>query len=105
MTSNNTEFMRVRKIVEGCLQSMLPPGQLSLDDAADWIESGMVDSMGHVEVLLCIETALGLPDLFGRLGEAPPTTTRAAVELILGAISEGAKVQSEEETRTRASSA
>src|SRR5208337_3985702 len=52
----------------------------------------------HVEVLLGIESALGLPGLFGRCGGAPPVTTRAAVEIVLQALAAGAKGDAERGT-------
>jgi len=68
------------------------------DEDRDWIEGGALDSMAHVEVLLGIESAFGLPGLFGRCGGAPPVTTRAAVDIVLQALAAGAKGDAERGT-------
>ena len=49
------------------------------DDGEDWIESGLLDSMAHVEVLMGLERAARTPDLFQRAGVEPPTTIRTAM--------------------------
>jgi len=53
----------------------------------DWIASDSLDSMGHVEVLLTIESAMYLPGLFAQCSDAPPTTTRTAIEAVQKALS------------------
>jgi len=68
------------------------------DEDRDWIEGGALDSMAHVEVLLGIESAFGLPGLFGRCGDAPPVTIRAAVDIVLQALAAGAKGDAERGT-------
>jgi 3-oxoacyl-[acyl-carrier-protein] synthase-3 len=99
MNSSEPEFIRTRKIVEQCVQTALPSGEVLPGEDSDWIESGALDSMAHVEVLLGIESAFELPGLFGRCGGAPPVTTRAAVEIVLQALADGAKGGAERGTR------
>ena len=82
MTATDKNFASIRRTVEKCLRAVLPPETLLPGDDDDWIESGLLDSMAHVDLLLAIETALNVPKLFGRLGVPPPTTLRAAVEAI-----------------------
>jgi 3-oxoacyl-[acyl-carrier-protein] synthase-3 len=98
MDSSSPELIRVRRIVEQCVQAGLPAGELLPGEDSDWIEAGALDSMAHVEVLLGIESAFGLPGLFGRCGSAPPVTTRAATELVSQALAAGAHGDSERGT-------
>lgn len=98
MSSSDPEFIRIRKVVEQCVLSALPSGELLPDEDRDWIKGGALDSMAHVEVLLGIESTFGLPGLFGRCGGAPPVTTRAAVEIVLQALAAGAEGDSERGT-------
>jgi len=83
-------------MVEQCVQTALPAGELLPDEDCDWIESGALDSMAHVEVLLGIETAFCLPGLFGRYGGAPPATTRTAAEIVVQAVSAGVECDVEQ---------
>ena len=86
MRAAKADSIRLREIIEKCLQRVLPAGKgLPVEDE-DWIESDTLDSMAHVDVLLCIERALGLPDLFAQVGEAPPTTTRGTIEAVQKAL-------------------
>jgi 3-oxoacyl-[acyl-carrier-protein] synthase-3 len=87
MTAADENRARIRGTVEKCLRAALPPGILLPGDNDDWIESGLLDSMAHVDVLLAIESALKVPKLFGQFSGAVPTTLRAAVETICGALS------------------
>jgi 3-oxoacyl-[acyl-carrier-protein] synthase-3 len=73
---------RIRDVVERCLKSVISEGARLPPDDEDWIESGLLDSMAHVEVLLCVERAVGSPNLFNRGGRIPPTTMRSAIEAI-----------------------
>ena len=98
MNSSEPEFGRIRKIVEQCVHAALPSGEVLPVEDGDWIESGALDSMAHVEVLLGIESAVGLPGLFGRCAGAPPVTTRAAVEIVLQALAAGNKDHAERGT-------
>ncbi len=77
----------LRQIVKDCLQRTLRPDQVFPADDVDWIASGLLDSMGHVDVLLCIEKAAGLTDFFSRVESAPPTTT----EMVLAALRDAMK--------------
>lgn len=87
MRAAEADSDRIRETVEKCLQGVLPAGKGLPEDDEDWMESDTVDSMGHVEVLLCIESAMGLPNLFAQVGDAPPTTTRSAIEIVQKALS------------------
>jgi len=91
MSSSSPEFIWIQKIVEQCVQTALPSGKMLPEEDSDWIEGGALDSMAHVDVLLSIESAVGLPGLFGRCGGAPPVTTRTAVDIVLQALTAGAK--------------
>jgi 3-oxoacyl-[acyl-carrier-protein] synthase-3 len=65
---------------------VLPPEAPLPADNEDWIESGLLDSMAHVDVLLAIETALNFPKLFGQFGGAP-TTLQGTLEAVCKAFS------------------
>jgi len=69
-------------MVEQCLQTVLPPEALLPGEDEDWIKTGLLDSMAHVDVLLCIETRLASPGFFSRMSDGPPTTTRAAAQIV-----------------------
>lgn len=84
---------RIRRTVEKCMRAVLPPETLLPDDNDDWIESGLLDSMAHVDLLLAIETAVNAPKLFGQVGGPQPTTLRAAVETICRAFSASAQTE------------
>ena len=77
---------RLREIVERCLRLALPEGAVLPGEDEDWIASGMLDSMSHVDVLLSIEKALGLPGLFEQDEKSAPRSTRAVLSAIEGAI-------------------
>jgi len=79
MTPSLEENAQARAMVEGCLRAVLPPDAAMPEDDQDWVESGLLDSMAHVEVLMGLERAANLPDLFARAGVDPPTTIRAAM--------------------------
>jgi 3-oxoacyl-[acyl-carrier-protein] synthase-3 len=87
MTAADENLARARSTVEKCLRAVLPRESPLPDYDADWIQTGLLDSMAHVDVLLAIESALNAPKLFGQLGGALPTTLRTAVETICIAIS------------------
>ena len=87
MKASEPDSVQVREIVEKCLQAVLPAGKALPQEDEDWLESDIVDSMGHVEVLLCIESAMGLPSLFAKAADAAPTTTRSAVAIAHKALS------------------
>src|SRR5712692_11385902 len=73
---------RLQEIVEHCLRLALPEGAPLPANDEDWIAGGALDSMGHVDVLLCIEKAVGLKDFFDRLEGRPPATIRAVVNAV-----------------------
>ncbi len=83
MNAADANSIRVREIVEHCLNSMLRAGDRHPREDEGWIESGAVDSMGYVELLLRIETAMGVSGLFTRNAGALPCTTREAIEVAL----------------------
>src|SRR6266849_3876034 len=80
--TSGDEVTRLRRIVESCLRSVLPEDAEIPGDDADWIESGLLDSMGHVDVLVAIEKAAGVADLAALAGGKPPTTTLSAIEAL-----------------------
>jgi 3-oxoacyl-[acyl-carrier-protein] synthase-3 len=82
------EVVRLRGIVESCLRSVLPEDAEFPGDEADWIASGLLDSMAHVEVLVCIERAAGVADMTALAGGTPPTTISSAIETLRKAASE-----------------
>jgi 3-oxoacyl-[acyl-carrier-protein] synthase-3 len=79
MTPVPEQLAQLRAMVERCLRSVLPPEAAVPEDDLDWVESGLLDSMAHVEALMCLERAANMPDLFARAGVDPPTTIRAAM--------------------------
>lgn len=82
MTFSKTDTSGIREVVESSLRFVLPPlSELPADDE-DWIESGLVDSMGHVEFLLSLERAFGVPNLFNKSGCRAPQTTGAAIDAV-----------------------
>lgn len=99
MKVDDSDSVLAREIVEKCLKAVLPAGKGLPNEDEDWLESETVDSMGHVEVLLCIESAMGLPNLFAQAGNAPPSTTRSAIELVQKALSAGAKSATEKDRK------
>ncbi len=82
MTTTPEELQQIRKQVEQCLRSVLSLDAALPGDDEDWIESGLLDSMAHVEVLMHLERAANSPDLFARAGVDPPTSIRTAIEAI-----------------------
>jgi 3-oxoacyl-[acyl-carrier-protein] synthase-3 len=95
MGAPEDDVVQIRKIVENCLRSVLPveSGLPTYDE--DWIESGLLDSMAHVEVLLCLEKAAHCPNAFNRIGSAPINTIRSAIEAIRNVASSAAEGQSQ----------
>ncbi len=92
---------RLQEIVEYCLRLALPEGAPLPAAGEDWITVGALDSMGHVDVLLCIEKAVGLKDFFSRAEGLPPTTTRAIVDAVQEALAKRREVAQEPATGTR----
>lgn len=88
MAVADPDSARIREIVEGCLRAVLPAGIRLPGLDEDWIETDSLDSMGHVEVLLSIESAVHFPNLFAQGSETPPTTIRAATEAVQKALSQ-----------------
>jgi 3-oxoacyl-[acyl-carrier-protein] synthase-3 len=84
MTFSKTDSTNIREVVEGSLRLVLPPSSELPADDEDWIESGLVDSMAHVEFLLSVERAFGVPGLFNKSGCRAPQTTRAAIDAAQG---------------------
>ncbi len=83
----------IRALVERCLRAVLPPEAVMPEDDLDWVESGLLDSMGHVDVLTGIERATNMPDLLERAGVEPPTTTKTAIEAIQKAFAQPAATE------------
>jgi 3-oxoacyl-[acyl-carrier-protein] synthase III len=83
----------IREIVEGSLRLVLPSSTPLPPVDEDWIESGLVDSMAHVEFLLCVEKALNLPNLFGKGGSAPPQSIRTTIDAVQRALEQRAENQ------------
>src|SRR2546425_3373315 len=73
---------RLRNIVEQCLQQAIGPRAALPADDEDWVGTGALDSMAHVDVLLCIEKAIGLTDFFDRIQGRPPSTTKSVLEAL-----------------------
>ena len=99
MGATEDDVVRIREMVEKCLQSVLPVGSGLPAHDEDWIESGLLDSMAHVEVLLCLEHAANCPNAFNRIGSAPITTTRSAIEAIRNVALSAAESQSQRTER------
>lgn len=102
MESSDQELLRIRKLVETCLQSVLRAGTALPREDEDWIESGLLYSMDVVEVQSCIERAANVRDLFAEAGDVPVTTIRSAVEAVQRALS-GPAEGGLESTRARTS--
>ena len=82
MTLSKTDTSGIREVVESSLRLVLPPSSELPADGEDWIESGLVDSMGHVEFLLSVERAFDVPNLFSKSGCRAPQTTGAAIDAV-----------------------
>jgi 3-oxoacyl-[acyl-carrier-protein] synthase-3 len=95
MTNSNWDSAKIREIVESSLRLVLPSSTPLPPDDEDWIESGLVDSMAHVEFLLCVERALNLPNLFGRAGSVPPQSIRTTIEAVQRGLEQRAGNQAE----------
>jgi 3-oxoacyl-[acyl-carrier-protein] synthase-3 len=79
MASSKTDSSSIREVVESSLRLVLPSSSDLPADDEDWIESGLVDSMAHVEFLLSVERAFGVTNLFSKSGCRAPQTTRTAI--------------------------
>lgn len=99
MGAPEDDVVRIREIVEKCLRSALPVGSALPTYDEDWIESGLLDSMAHVEVLLCLENVAHCPNGFNRIGSGPITTIRSAIEAIRNIASGAAESQSQTKER------
>ena len=88
--AGSTDFTedRFREIVESCLRLVLSAGASLPAEDEDWVASGALDSMSHVDALLCIEKAANLPDLFARLEGDPPRTTQSVLAALRKLVSE-----------------
>ncbi len=95
MTTNLKNPDEIREAIHKCMRLVLPEDSGLPADEDNWITSGLLDSMGHVEILLCIEKALGLPNLFGQEGAAPPRTIRSAIEIARAALSRAEHMNAE----------
>ncbi len=79
---------RLREIVDQCLRLALPEASPLPAEDEDWIASGALDSMAHVDVLLCIEKAAGLTNVFNRVEANLPRSRRSVFHALRAAISE-----------------
>jgi len=88
--AGSTDFTedRFREIVKRCLRLVLSAGASLPAEDEDWVASGALDSMSHVDALLCIEKAANLPDLFARLEGDPPRTTQSVLAALRKLVSE-----------------
>ncbi len=86
MSANSENSTQIRETIRKCLRFVLPADSRLPEDDEDWITGRHLDSMGHVDLLLCVEKSLGYPNLFGHDGADPPRTTRSAVEIVRGAL-------------------
>jgi len=73
---------RLRGIVEQCLRLALGTEAPLPADDEDWVGGGALDSMAHVDVLLCIGKAIGLPDFPGRIEGRPPSSTKSVLHAL-----------------------
>src|SRR6266852_8886466 len=95
MGAPEDDVVRIREMVEKCLRLVLPLGSSLPTHDEDWIESGLLDSMAHVEVLPCLENAANCPNAFNRIGSAPITTIRTAIAATRNVASSAAEGQSQ----------
>jgi len=95
MSPSDQESLRIRKLVDTCLASVLPAGTALPAEDEDWIESGLLYSMDVLEVQSCIERAANLPGLFAQAGDVPATSIRSAVEAVQRALSRPVQGSSE----------
>ena len=79
-----------RSLILRCLRTMIPPEVALPGEDVDWIESGLLDSMAHVEVLVCMEKAAGLPGVFDQHPGGPPRSIRSTQEWLARARAAGA---------------
>jgi 3-oxoacyl-[acyl-carrier-protein] synthase III len=70
-----------RRIVEACFHQQAGPATPFPDEAADLIETGILDSMAWVSFLRAVETASGVADLGSGLNEQP-----ASIAAVLAAM-------------------
>jgi 3-oxoacyl-[acyl-carrier-protein] synthase-3 len=78
----------LRTLVQKCLSEVLRAGDVLPPDQEDWIESGLLDSMALVDVLLSVEKAAGLPGFLDRQEGRPPRCTVDAVAALRAALAE-----------------
>jgi len=71
-----------RAVVEQCLRTMLSPGSELPSPDADWIGTGLLDSMAHSEVLICIEKRAGFEDLFENVPGGPPRSINGTTRVL-----------------------
>jgi hypothetical protein len=50
MGATEDDVVRIREMVEKCLRAVLPVGSGLPAHDEDWVESGLLDSMAHIEV-------------------------------------------------------
>jgi 3-oxoacyl-[acyl-carrier-protein] synthase-3 len=99
MKSNPQTPNEMRAAILKCLRLILPDDSLLPEDDLNWVTSGLLDSMGHVDLLLCIEKSLGLPGLFNQEGAESPRTISSAIEIAQAALSRAGNPKSEEASK------
>jgi 3-oxoacyl-[acyl-carrier-protein] synthase-3 len=77
-----------RELVRHCLEGALRPGDTLPADGDDWIETGLLDSMSLVDVLLCVEKETGLAGFVDEMEGRPPRCTADLVAALQAALSE-----------------
>jgi 3-oxoacyl-[acyl-carrier-protein] synthase III len=83
MDSSDKTYLEMRQIIERALRSVLHPSSKLPSEDEDWIESGLLDSMGHVEFMLSLEKELKTPTLFSNRGTTALKSTRAVVKFVM----------------------
>jgi 3-oxoacyl-[acyl-carrier-protein] synthase-3 len=84
---------KLRELVRHCLEGALRAGDSLPADDDDWIETGLLDSMSLVDVLLCVEKSVGLTGLIDEMEGRPPRCTAGLVAALQAALSEHASAK------------
>lgn len=80
-SSDNQDELCTLELSRKCVASRLPPGALAGDDD-DLVKTGLLDSMGWVDVLISIESATGLRDFGGAWPESTAKSIRGLADMI-----------------------
>ncbi len=87
------EERNLRELVHRCLRGALRAGEIVPADGEDWIETGLLDSMALVDVLLCVEKAAGLTGFLDGMEGRPPRCTSDAVAALGVALSQASSAK------------